>query len=141
MRYSQCVISKAEIKWNEQFSDETLQWKNIYLNIFKSKNDIKLCNFQYKCIMCIVPTNQFFTKCNIVGSALCEFCNMEIETVSHLVFALFVWCLTTHQPLWVISVRRFHIFPVNVHKYNSFWTSVSDLLRVCDSNRNITVKQ
>ena len=20
---------------------------------------------------------------------------------------LFVWCLTTHQPLWVISVRRY----------------------------------
>ena len=23
------------------------------------------------------------------------------------VFCLFVWCLTTHQPLWVISVRRY----------------------------------
>ena len=22
---------------------------------------------------------------------------------------LFVWCLTTHQPLWVISVRRYQI--------------------------------
>ena len=22
-------------------------------------------------------------------------------------FCLFVWCLTTHQPLWVISVRRY----------------------------------
>ena len=27
MRYSQGAVSKAEIKWNEQFSDETLQWK------------------------------------------------------------------------------------------------------------------
>ena len=34
--------------------------------------------------MRIVPTNQFLTKCNIVGSALYEFCNMEIETVSYL---------------------------------------------------------
>ena len=57
--------------------------KNIYLTVFKSMNDIKLRNFQYKYIMRIVPTNQFLTKCNIVGSALCEFC-MEIETVSHL---------------------------------------------------------
>ena len=76
MRCSQGAVSKAEIKWNEQFSDKTLQWKNIYLTVFKSTNDIKLRNFQYKYIMRIVPTNQFLTKCNIVGSALCEFCSM-----------------------------------------------------------------
>ena len=64
--------------------------------------------------MRIVPTNQFLTKCNIVGSALCEFCSMEIETVSH----LFWECAHVQQ----------------------FWTSVADLLRVCDSNINITVK-
>ena len=33
--------------------------KNIYLTVFKSTNDIKLRNFQYKYIMRIVPTNQF----------------------------------------------------------------------------------
>ena len=77
----------------------------------KSTNDIKLRNFQYKCI---VTTDQFLTKCNIVGSAQCEFCSMEIETVSH----LFWECAHVQQ----------------------FWTSVSDLLRVCDSNINITVK-
>ena len=114
MRCSQGAVSKAEIKWNEQFSDETLQWKNIYLTVFKSTNDIKLRNFQYKYIMRIVPTNQFLTKCNIVGSAHCEFCSMEIETVSH----LFWECAHVQQ----------------------FWTSVADLLRVCDSNINITVK-
>ena len=88
--------------------------KNIYLTVFKSTNDIKLRNFQYKYIMRIVPTNQFLTKCNIVGSALCEFCSMEIETASHM--------------FWECAhVQR-------------FWTSVSDLLRVCDSNLNITLK-
>ena len=64
--------------------------------------------------MRIVPTNRFLTKCNIVGSALCEFCSMEIVTVSH----LFWECAHEQQ----------------------FWTSVSDLLQVCDSNINITVK-
>ena len=77
-------------------------------------NDIKLHNFQYKYIMRIVPTNQFLAKCNIVGSALCKFCSMEIETVSH----LFLECAHVQQ----------------------FWTSVSELLRVCDSNINITLK-
>ena len=114
MRYSQGAVSKAEIKWKKQFSDETLQWKNIYLTVFKSTNDIKLRNFQYKYIMHIVPTNQFLTKCNIVGSALCEFCSMEIETISH----MFWECAHVQQ----------------------FWTSVADLLRVRDSNINVTVK-
>ena len=114
MRYSQCAVSKAEIKWNEQFPDETLQWKNIYQTVFKSTNDIKLRNLQYKYIMHIVPTNQFLTKCNIVGSALWEFCNMEIASVWH----LFWECAHVQQ----------------------FWTSVSVLLRVCDSYINITVK-
>ena len=42
MRYSQCAVSKAEIKWNEQFSDGTLKWKHIYPTVFKSTNDIKM---------------------------------------------------------------------------------------------------
>ena len=113
MRYIQGAVIKAEIKWNEQISDETLQWKTIYLIVFKSTNDIKLRNFQYRYILRIVPTNQFLTKCNIVGSALCEFCSMEIETVSH----LFWECAHVQQ----------------------FWTSVADLLRVCDSNIDITL--
>ena len=116
-RYSQGAVSKAEIKVNEQFSDETLQWKTVYLTVFKSTNDIKLRNFQHKYIMRIVRTHQFLTKCNIVGSALCEFYSMEIENVSH----RFWKCAHVQQ----------------------FWTSVSDLLRVCDSNilkQNIYVR-
>ena len=64
--------------------------------------------------MRIVPTNQFLTKCNIVGSVICEVCSMTIETVLH----LFWECAHVQQ----------------------FWKSVSDLLRVCDRNINITVK-
>ena len=64
--------------------------------------------------MRIVTTNQLLTKCNIVGVALCKFCSMEIDTVLH----LFWECVHVQQ----------------------FWTSASDLLRVCDSNIHITVK-
>ena len=42
MRYSQGVVIKAEIKRNEQYSDETLQWKHIYRTVFKPKYKIKL---------------------------------------------------------------------------------------------------
>ena len=33
-RYSQGAVIKAEIKWNEQFSDDTLQWKKYLPNRF-----------------------------------------------------------------------------------------------------------
>ena len=45
--------------------------ENIYLTVFKSTDDIKLHNFKNKYLMRIVPTDQFLTKCNIVGLALC----------------------------------------------------------------------
>ena len=31
----------------------------------------------------------------------------EGELSESIFWFLFVWCLTTHQPLWVISVRRY----------------------------------
>ena len=107
---------KSETKWNEQFSNERLHWKNIYSTIFKTTNDIKLRNFQYKYLMRIihVPTNQFLAKCQIVNSSLCEFCNMEIETFSH----LFWECTFVQQ----------------------FWASLSDFLNRCDINVNIDLK-
>ena len=34
--------------------------------------------------MCIIPTNRYLLKCNIVHTALCDFCSMDIETINHL---------------------------------------------------------
>ena len=105
---------KSEIKWNEQFSNEHLHWKHIYLATFKSTNDIRLRSFQYKFLMRIIPSNQFSAKCQIVNSSLCEFCNMEIETFLH----LFWECTCIQQ----------------------FWASLSDFLNLCDINININLK-
>ena len=58
--------------------------------------------------MRIIPTNQFLTKCHVVNSSLCEFCNMEIETFSH----LFWECTYVQQ----------------------FWTSLTDFLNRCNFN-------
>ena len=45
---------------------------------------MKLRDFQSRYLNRIVPTNKFLTKCQIVSSSLCDFCNMEIETMHHL---------------------------------------------------------
>lgn len=66
--------------------------------------------------MRILPTNTYLLKCNISVSALCDFCNMEIETLSH----LFWECLFVQQ----------------------FWTEMSVFLKDHDIdinfNQNIT---
>ena len=114
LNQNQTFEIKSETKWNEQFSNEHLHWKNIYSTTFKTTNEIKLRNFQYKYLMRIIPTNQFLTKCKIVNSSLCEFCNMEIETFSH----LFWECTYVQQ----------------------FWTSMTDFLNHCNIDLNLDQK-
>ena len=54
-----------------------LNWNKIYTNRLQATKDIRLQNFQYKCLMRNL-------KCKIGETALCEICTMEIETINHL---------------------------------------------------------
>ena len=70
---------KSELKWIEQFGDEGLNWKKVYTNFLQTTKDIRLQNnFQYKCLMRVIPTNKYLLKCKIGETALCEYCTMEI---------------------------------------------------------------
>ena len=84
LKKEEVEISKAEQKWNNYFPDEHINWKKIYSINISTSNDMKLRDFQYRYLNRIVPTNKFLTKCHIVSSSLCDFCNMEIETMHHL---------------------------------------------------------
>ena len=68
---------------DKQFSDENLNWNNIYISRLHATKDVRLQNFQYKCLMRIIPTKKYLLKCKIKETALCEFCSMEIETINH----------------------------------------------------------
>ena len=76
--------SNAEQKWNNHFSNENINWKKIYLINISTSNDMKLRDFQYRYLNHIAPTNKFLSKCQIVSSSLCDFCNLEIELKRHL---------------------------------------------------------
>ena len=52
---------KSEQKWIEQFGDEGLNWNKIYTNRLQATKDIRLQNFQYKCLMRIIPTNKYLS--------------------------------------------------------------------------------
>ena len=75
---------KSEQKWIEQFGDEDLNWNKNYTNRLQTTKDIRLLNFQYKCLRRIIPTNKYLLKCKIRETALCEFCTIQIETINHL---------------------------------------------------------
>ena len=84
-----CIIcylktSNAEQKWNNHFPNKNINWKKIYSINISTSNDMKLRDFQYRYLNRIVPTNKFLSTCQIVSSSLCDFCNMEIETMHHL---------------------------------------------------------
>ena len=86
---------KAHAKWEEKFQDENLDWKKIHMIPFNCTIDVKLRNFQYKFLMRIIATNKYLLQCRISPSSLCDFCNREIETLSH----LFIEC-TYVQDFW-----------------------------------------
>ena len=105
--------NKSEQKWTEQFRDSNLNWKTIYTNRLSAIKEIKLQNFQYKFLMRNIPSNTFQLKCKIATSALCDFCEMEIETINH----LFWECLHVQQ----------------------FWAEIASFLK--DYNVDITFNQ
>ena len=87
----QTTENKDEQKWNERFTTKNLDLKKNYTNTLIATKGIKLRNFQYKYIIRIIPTNKYLQKYGIGETALCDFCNMEIETTDH----LFLQCMRT----------------------------------------------
>ena len=110
---------KSEQNWIEQFGDEGLNWNKIYTNRLQATNDIRLQNFQYKCLMRIIPTNKHLLKCKIGETALCEFCTMEIETINHL-----FWECNYEQHFWANLTTFFFLrYNITMHfslKYATF---------------------
>ena len=114
LKKDEIETSNAEQKWNNHFSNENINWKKIYLINISTSKDMKLRDFQYRYLNRIVPTNKFLSKCQIVSSSLCDFCNMEIETMHHL-----FWECRYVQFFW----KKFRDF----FEANGFDISISEL--------------
>ena len=87
---------KSQQKWNTIFTNEDLNWKKIYTITIIATNDMKIREFQYKCLKRIITSNVFLHKCKLVSSSLCDFCQMDIETVRH----MFLECMYV-QTFWM----------------------------------------
>ena len=84
-----------EKTWTTTLQVDTIDWKKIYQTIFKATLDTSLRNFQYKIVMGILPTNTLLVKYKIKDNSLCDLCNNNEETISHL-----FWECTKTQILW-----------------------------------------
>jgi len=83
---------RAMIKWNHVLNLDTKQWKNIYRCTFKTTNDSKLLWLQFRINHRILGTNKLLAKLGKINSPLCTFCNLELETVEHL-----LWTAEKHK--------------------------------------------
>ena len=87
----------SEVKWEHLFPNliNDIPWKTIYMQTYKITIDTSLRSFNYKFLLRIIPTNKYLYKCKIKPTNLCDFCNMEIETIEHL-----FWDCQKTQLLW-----------------------------------------
>lgn len=77
-------VVKPEEKWENEFSNDSLEWNRIYTVNIQSTLDSTLRNFQYKYLMRIIGTNKLLFRCRMVPSSLCDFCSMNVENIKHL---------------------------------------------------------
>ena len=75
--------SKAAKKWSNVFDGE-LDWNKIYSLPNKTTKDTKLRWFQYRLLHRILTTNRFLKIIGIKEDDICQFCNTEVETLTHL---------------------------------------------------------
>ena len=88
---------KSEKKWGEileQNLDE-IEWQFFYSIPYKVTKDMKLRSLQMKIIHRTIPTNSWLFKCNLTNTNHCSFCNINIESISHL-----FWECHTSKNIW-----------------------------------------
>ena len=83
--FQSCNFNHASIvKWNSIF--DNLNWQKIFDKCHKTTKDCTLRWFQMKILYRILPTNRFLWLRNIKESNHCTFCEVEEETLCHLLF-------------------------------------------------------
>ena len=82
-------------KWRQAFSDESLDWKNIFLKPYKLTTDSKLRWFQVRILHRLIPTQRYLYIRKLVESPLCILCNEEEDSIQHL-----FWACHVSQNFW-----------------------------------------
>jgi len=85
-----------EQKWEEIFQLKDIDWEKTYTLPYSCTRDKKLQETHFKIIHYILPTNSYLFKCKIKDSPRCISCNLQIETIQHL-----IWECQKSKSLWL----------------------------------------
>ena len=82
------ISPSAKRKFDATYAstEQALDWKGIYSNVFRCAIDTKTREFQYKILNRILPLNNFLFKIGKTNSPLCSFCQSSEENMSHFFF-------------------------------------------------------
>ena len=69
---------REALSWNE--------FQTFFRNIYKVTNNNKLRSFQYRLLNRAIVVNAHLYRWGILDTNLCTFCNLEKETVMHIMY-------------------------------------------------------
>ena len=97
-------------KWIQEIGNFSNQELNNYNRVIKSIKEVKLKDFQYKINNKILVTKSFLYKINKIDNDLCEYCQLQPETICH----IFLECAKVKQfwnslRIWPINNSNIHI--------------------------------
>ena len=90
--YIQLVNAKAttneiaQDKWNQSLNTNITDWEDIYRNVFLSTICMKFRDFQFRLLHRTLVTNRRLVLMKLSTNEKCTFCNIDIETIEHLLF-------------------------------------------------------
>lgn len=101
----------ATLKWNLIFPN--LKWKNVFKHCIKTTRDTQLQWFQYRILHRIIPTGRYLHLCKIVDNPICKICEIEEETIVHL-----LWDCTFVRTFWLELQTQLHVNCFNCSRFN-----------------------
>ena len=79
-------VPTGKVVWNQIFDLNDEEWEGIFSLPFKLTKNTKLQWFQFRINHKILATNSFLHKIRIKDSDKCSFCNIETETIEHILW-------------------------------------------------------
>ena len=75
-------LPTAQKKLSDKYPHSAIDWEKVYSLSFRSSMELKLREFQYKILNCIVFTNEKLFRFGITQSPLCTFCQKRTNPSS-----------------------------------------------------------
>ena len=108
---SQPIKHTSKIKWETSFTN--LNWERIYKKCNRTTADVKMKWFQMRILYRTLPTNRLLFLKKIKESSICNFCNNDEQTLTHL-----FWDCPIVQSFWDSLKNSFVSKLPHVHDFN-----------------------